>query len=122
MNIFRKIIAIIFGLFLLFGAYNHIANPEFYAPMIPDFVPENVANILAAITELVVGVLLIIPKYQKWGGLGFAILMLIFLPIHIWDLTKEAPAVGSKTAATIRLVIQFIVIALGWWIYKGSKK
>ncbi|MFP2996687.1 MauE/DoxX family redox-associated membrane protein [Spongiivirga sp. MCCC 1A20706] len=121
MKVLKIITAIIFGLFLLFGAYNHVANPEFYAPMIPDFIPESVANILATITELIVGVLLIIPKYQKWGGLGFAILMLAFLPIHIWDLTKELPAVGSKTAATIRLVIQFIVIAIGWWIYKKSK-
>ncbi len=121
MIIFRKIIAIFFGLFLLYGAYNHIANPEFYTPMIPDFIPENFANILSAITEFIVGLLLIIPKYQKWGGLGFAILMTAFLPIHIWDLTKEIPAVGSQTAAIIRLVIQFVIIGIGWWIYKKSK-
>jgi len=121
MTIFRKIIAILLGLFMLFGAYNHIVNPEFYAPMIPGFIPENFANIMAAIAELIVGVLLVIPKYQKWGGLGFTILMIVFLPIHIWDLTKEVPAVGSQTAALIRLIIQFIVIVVGWWIYKKSK-
>ena len=41
-----------------------------------------------------VGVLLFIPKYRHWGGLGFCVLMLAFLPLHIWDLFKEQPAVG----------------------------
>lgn len=46
--------------------------------------------------------------------------MIVFLPIHIWDVTKEIPAIGSKTAAGIRLGIQFLLIAAGWWIYKTS--
>ena len=107
---------------MLLGAFNHIYTPEAYTAFIPEFIPENFANILSTITEGLVGIALIIPKYRKWGGLGFCVLMIAFLPIHVWDLTKEAPAIGSKTGATIRLGIQFLLIGAGWWIYKSGQE
>lgn len=118
MKIFRIVLAAIFGLFLLFGAYQHLATPAFYSNFIPKFIPENLANILAAIAEAVVGVALLIPKTRKLGGLGFMLLMIAFLPIHIWDLFREKPAIGSSTAAIVRVVIQVVVIYAGWWIWK----
>lgn len=120
MKIFKLIIVFLLAALMLLGAFNHIYAPETYAAFIPEFIPENLANVLSTIAEGVVGIVLIVPKYRKWGGLGFCILMLAFLPIHIWDLTKEVPAVGSKMGAAIRLVVQFLLIAAGWWIYKTS--
>jgi len=122
MKILKLIIVFLLAALMLLGAFNHIYAPETYAAFIPEFIPENLANILSTITEGIVGIALIIPKYRKWGGLGFCILMIAFLPIHIWDLTKEVPAIGSKMAATIRLVVQFLLIATGWWIYRTSSK
>lgn len=104
---------------MLAGAFNHIYAPETYKDFIPNFIPETLANILSTIAEAIVGIALIIPKYRKWGGLGFFILMIIFLPIHIWDFTKEIPAIGSKVAATVRIAVQLLFIAAGWWIYKS---
>jgi uncharacterized membrane protein len=117
----KKILPILLAIFLLFGAYQHIAAPDFYAAFIPDFIPKSVANILAAIAEAVVGITLIIPRFRKWGGLGFFLLMLAFLPIHIWDLVREVPAIGSFKAAVIRFFVQLLLIYAGWWIYKNSE-
>lgn len=120
MKFFKLIIVFLLAAIMLFGAINHISAPEVYAAFIPEFIPENLANILSAIAEGIIGIALIVPKYRRWGGLGFFLLMIVFLPIHIWDLTKEIPAIGSKLAASIRLVVQFLFIAAGWWIYKTS--
>ena len=106
---------------MILSAVAHIMNPDFYAPMIPDFIPAGFANILTAIVEAAVGVLLCLPKYRHWGGLSFFILMIAFLPIHIWDFLKETPAVGPSPAPEIRLAIQLLLIYAGWWIYKKSK-
>ncbi|MEL7120837.1 MAG: hypothetical protein AAFO07_15400 [Bacteroidota bacterium] len=116
----KTILPIILGILMILGAVTHIANPEFYAKMVPDFIPLGVANILAAIVEVVVGVLLLIPKYRYWGGLSFLLLMLAFLPLHVWDFFKESPAVGAPPAPAIRLVFQFLLIYAGWWIYKKT--
>ena len=120
MKFLKLILIFLLAAIMLFGAFNHMYAPEVYAAFIPDFFPENLANIVSAIAEGVIGIALIVPKYRKWGGLGFFLLMIAFLPIHIWDLTKEIPAIGSKLAAAIRLGVQFLFIAAGWWIYKTS--
>ena len=114
----KKVLSYLFAALLLTSAVAHVTSPEFYAPMIPEFISESFANIMSTITEFVVALLLIIPKYRKWGGLGFMILMLAFLPIHTWDLFRENPAVGEPPAPVIRFVFQFVLIYAGWWIYK----
>lgn len=117
----RTILSYLFAVLLIFSAIMHLVKPESYEPLIPDFIPANFANILSFVTELAIGIMLIIPKYRHWGGLAFALLMVAFLPIHIWDYTKEVPFIGSKTGALIRIVVQFLFIYAGWWIYKTIK-
>ena len=117
----KKILPYVFAVIMLLSAVGHLVTPESYAPMIPEFIPENVANILAAIVEGVVGLALVVPKYRATGALCFSLLMIAFLPIHIWDLFKENPAIGPQPAPTIRLIIQFLFIYGGWWLFKKHK-
>ena len=117
----KKILSYFFAAFLLLSAIGHAITPEFYAPMIPDLIPEMPANILATILESIIAIMLIIPKYRSKGGLAFMILMLLFLPIHIWDLFREDPAIGEAPLPALRVGFQFIMIYCGWWIYKSSK-
>lgn len=117
----KKIIPYLLGAILLAGAVGHIVNPDFYEPMIPSFIPSGLANILATILEAVIGVALFLPKYKHWGGLAFMLLMIAFLPLHVWDFFKENPAVGAHPAPAIRLAIQFVLIFAGWWVYKAFK-
>ena len=49
------------------------------------------------------------------------ILMIIFLPIHIWDMFKEDPFIGTKTIAFVRIALQVVMIYGGLWIYKKHK-
>lgn len=121
MKVVQKIVVFILALFMLFGAFNHLYSPESYSEFIPQFFPETLANVLSAIAEGWIGIALLLPTYRKWGGLGFFLLMIAFLPIHIWDFTKEIPAIGSHQAAVIRIAIQFVLIAAGWWIYRSNR-
>jgi uncharacterized membrane protein len=50
--------------------------------------------------------------------LGILAMMLVFLPLHIWDIFRENPAIGSHKVALIRLPIQFVLIAWAWFISK----
>ena len=117
----KNVLSYFLGAILLVSAVVHILNPDFYAAMIPNFIPAGLANILAAIVETVIGILLFLPKYRHWGGFCFFLLMLAFLPIHIWDLFKKHPAIGPSPAPEIRLVVQFLLIYAGWWIYRKTK-
>ena len=113
-----NIIAICFLAFMMiFGAYNHVANPDFYSGFIPELFPKLIVNYFTAIIELIIGVLILIPKWRRVGALTFMGMMVAFIPIHIWDLLKDIPAIGSKEAATARIAIQFILIAIAYFVF-----
>ena len=117
----KKILAYVFGIIMILSGIAHILSPEAYTAMIPDFIPAAFANISAALVESFVGVMLILPKYRKKGALFFAGLMIAFMPIHIWDLFRETPAIGPPPAPIIRLVVQLLLIYVGWWLHKKYK-
>lgn len=118
-KLFWNIIRIILALFMIYGGVQHFIKPYFYLPFVPSFLPYPIAIIyISGVIEIVLGIVLLLnKKYAKLGALGVLVLMILFLPIHIWDVFSENPAIGSHNAALIRLSVQFVLIALSWKIY-----
>jgi len=115
MKIFWIVIRILFAAFMIFGGVQHFLNPDFYIPFVPSFLPFTTSIIyVSGILEIVFGIMLVIPKFSKQGAYGILGLMLIFLPVHVWDVFSATPAIGSQKAALIRLPIQFLFIFLAW--------
>lgn len=109
---------ILMALLLVSGGFNHFYQPEFYNSMIPDFLPKIIVNYISGIVEILLGIGLFIKGYEKKSAYGVFLLMIIFVPIHIWDYTKETPMIGSKLNAIIRLLMQVLFIAWAWFLYK----
>ena len=118
----KTIISFILGLLLILGAITHFFNPQVYSELIPPFVSEQLANVLAGVVELIIGIGLLLPTYRNRAGFAFMVLMILFMPIHIWDAFRSQPAMGTTNVAIIRIVIQVLLILAGWWIWKGNKK
>ncbi|WP_233900817.1 hypothetical protein [Tenacibaculum piscium] len=117
---FWNVLKILLAVFMIFGGVQHFIKPTFYLPFVPSFLPFPITIIyLSGILEIGLGILLFLnKKYAKMGALGIFYLMLLFLPIHIWDVFSATPAIGSHTAALIRVPFQFLFIAWSWKIYK----
>jgi uncharacterized membrane protein len=110
---------IVLALFMVYAGVQHFIKPTFYLPFVPNFLPFKLMIVyFSGVLEIALGVLLIVPKYSRWGATGIIWLMIVFLPIHIWDLFIDEPAIGSHKAAMIRLPIQFILIGIAWAIRK----
>ncbi|OUR97400.1 hypothetical protein A9Q84_13830 [Halobacteriovorax marinus] len=107
---------------MIFGAYNHVSNPEFYNGFIPNFLPKLAVNYLFSVIELIIGILIIRTKWRALGSACFIALMLVFFPIHIWDLLKDVPAIGSKEAAMVRLFVQLVFIGMAYFVFKRSDR
>lgn len=105
------------GIFLILAGANHFLQPGFYIPIIPAFVPFKPFVIAASgWIEVLLGVGLFVPgiwRKADWGVVG---LMIVFLPIHIFDLFREDPAVGTHQIAFIRLLVQGVFIAWAWFV------
>lgn len=116
------ILKILLAVFLIYGGFNHFYKPEFYNGFIPDFLPKLAINYISGGIEMLLGVGLFLKGYEKKSAYGIFLMMISFMPIHIWDAFKETPAIGSKTAAYIRIAVQFLFIAWAWIIYKKESE
>ncbi len=123
---FNKIfqfLGFIFALFIIFGGVQHFLKPDFYLPFVPSFLPFSIPIIyFSGVLEIAFGIAYFIPKYRTLGAWGILTLMLIFLPIHVADIFLDNPAIGSKTAAYVRLAVQFLFILLSWQMLQKAKQ
>ena len=109
------ILKVVLAILLIFGGVQHFISPNNYIPFVPSFLPFTLAIIyLSGLFEILFGLALFFKKLETIGAWGILILMLLFLPIHIWDVFSKTPAIGSHNAALIRLPIQFLLIFIAW--------
>ncbi len=103
---------------MLAGAISHFFKPEFFYALVPDFLPKKFVVYATGVPELFIGLAILWPRTRAIAGLGFSLLCLAFLPLHVWDLFRESPAITPHSAAIIRVFIQFFLIWMGWAIWK----
>jgi len=105
------------GIFLTLAGANHFLQPDFYFPILPAFTPFKPFVIAASgWIEVILGIGLFVPRVWRKAAWGVVGLFIVFLPIHIIDLFRENPAVGTHQAAFIRLVVQGVFIAWAWFL------
>ena len=95
-------------------------KPKIFKYFIPDYLPKLTVNYIVGVIEFALGLGLFFSISVKNAALGIFILMIIFLPIHIWDVTRKRPAIGSKKLAIIRIPLQFLLMYLSYLIYLNS--
>ena len=106
---------------MIYAGAQHFINVDFFNGFIPDFLVYKTFIIYASgVVEVMLGILLLIPQYKRTAASGIFVLMICFLPIHVWDVFSETPAIGSHEAALIRLPIQILLIALAYKFTKNQ--
>ena len=118
MRYFKLGLTFLLGLLMIFAGINHFRHSAIYLPFIPAFLPQQFVNQATGIVEILIGIGVFIPRFRQKSAIGIFILMIIFLPLHVWDLFRNKPAIGSHQIALIRLPIQFLLIFIGWYISK----
>ena len=112
----KIVLTYLFGAFLITAGIGHFLNPQKYFPFIPDFLPKAAVNYLSGLLEILAGAGVFIPRFKNIATFTILLMMIAFLPLHIIDVFKERPAIGSHTIAIIRLPLQFVLIYWAWYI------
>lgn len=115
----RILATAIIALWMLAGGVAHLLVPEQFYPIVPGWLPKWEVVILSGIAELILGVGVLIPRLRALAGLGFAIMCAVYLPLHVWDFFRPDPVFAVPFAATIRIVVQFVLIGLGWTLWRA---
>ena len=108
-----------FALILIAAGIYHFVNPQVYYPMMPDWFPKPLANAAGGLAEILIGLAMLVPASRQYGLYAAAGLMVVFLPLHVVDLLRDRPVLFNKTAAAVRLFLQFVLI--GWLIWEARE-
>ncbi len=105
--------------FYLFAGANHFVHPEFYAPLMPPYLPaHDVLNALAGVAELSLGAALLHPRSRPWAVWGIILLLLALVPAHLHMIAMKgclgALCVGPL-AAHLRLWVGQPLLMLWAW-------
>lgn len=73
------------GLFYLFAGINHFWHPEFYLPLIPDYLPaKHLLNIIVGVIETALGLGVLFDITRRAAAWGIIALLLLLIPSHVY--------------------------------------
>ena len=124
-KIVKQILFFFLIVFYLFAGYNHFATPSFYLPIIPPYLAAwaKEINIVSGIAEIILALLLIPKTTRPLAVKGIIIMLIAFIPSHVYFIQKGSFTLGSITITPVlsyvRLLIgQPILILWVWWSSK----
>ena len=102
-------------LYILVGM-NHFRKPKIYERIIPPYLPaHNTLVVLSGIAEMILGFMILNKNTQQEGAWGIIVMLILFIPVHIYMLQNEKAAMRlPKWLLILRLPLQF---ALMYWAY-----
>lgn len=108
--------------FILAGA-NHFIMPDFYYPLIPDYIPASKfwVNTLVGISEMLSGVCLLIAPLRRWAVWGIIALLIAFIPSHVYFIQVGSCVEGGLCVppwvAWVRLLLVHpLLIFWAWYV------
>lgn len=116
-----KVLKALFAMIFIGGGINHFVNPEFYLMIIPPYLPWHLALVyISGVFEILLGVGLLIPRFQTLSAWGLIALLVAVSPanIHMYLNSGQYPEM-SKIALFVRLILQ---VGLVIWAYSYTKR
>ena len=118
---FKRIALVLLIVFYFVAGVNHFVMPDFYYPLIPDYLPaKQVINTLSGILEIILALGLVWTRSRKIASTGIVLLLFALIPSHIHFIQVGACAEGSLCVplwlAWIRLFpIHLLLMGWAWW-------
>ena len=105
------------GLFYIIVGIKQFQDPGWFVQIIPPILPYKYALVyISGLFEVLLGVLLMIPKFQSTAAKGLIILLICVYPANIYLAQTNGAALGiSPLIAWGRLPFQFVFIGLAYW-------
>jgi uncharacterized membrane protein len=118
----KKILLYLQSVFYIAAGINHFRKPGIYDTLIPPYLPAHqTINFIAGVAEIILGFCLLFLFTRKWASYGIVLMLLAFIPAHIYHILMKGCLPGlcfSPWIAWVRLlVIHPLLIAWAWWYH-----
>lgn len=116
----KKISLILIILLYIGAGINHFWHPDFYYSIIPPYLPNPyLINIVAGISEITLGILLIFPGTRKFASYMIIAMLIVFISVHVYMIQKggcmDERVCIPLWEAWLRIFLQPVLIFWAWW-------
>ena len=121
MLILVKVVSVfVMGIFYVIVGIKHFQDPSWFVQIIPPILPYKYELVyISGFFEVLLGILLMIPKFQSIAAKGLMALLICVYPANIYLAQTNGVALGiSPLIAWGRLPFQFVFIGLAYWHLK----
>ena len=118
MLILVKVISVfVMGIFYVIVGIKHFQDPSWFVQIIPPILPYKYELVyISGFFEILLGILLMIPRFQSIAAKGLMALLICVYPANIYLAQTNGVALGiSPLIAWGRLPFQFVFIGLAYW-------
>ena len=118
MLILVKVISVyVMGIFYIIVGIKHFQDPNWFVQIVPPILPYKYELVyISGFFEVLLGILLMIPKFQSIAAKGLMALLICVYPANIYLAQTNGGALGiSPLIAWGRLPFQFVFIGLAYW-------
>lgn len=121
----KKISLYLQSIFYIIAGLNHFINPDFYYPLIPDYLSDldGFINVFSGVIEIGLGVQLLFPQTRYRAAIAIVFMLIAFIPSHVYFIQLGSCIEDGLCVAEWigwgRLVV--IHPMLIWWAWSARK-
>ena len=110
----------VMGIFYIIVGIKHFQDPSWFVQIVPPILPYKYELVyISGFFEILLGILLMIPRFQSIAAKGLMALLICVYPANIYLAQTNGVALGiSPLIAWGRLPFQFLFIGLAYWHLK----
>ena len=122
MRILKLILKVLFAILFISAGILHFVNPDFFVRIVPPVLPAPLFIVyLSGFFEIVLGILLLIPKFSRRAAFGLIALLIAVFPANIYmALNPQIFNEYKPLALYLRLPMQFVLIAWSYWLTRDK--
>ena len=110
----------VMGIFYIIVGIKHFQDPSWFVQIVPPILPYKYELVyISGFFEVLLGILLMIPRFQSIAAKGLMALLICVYPANIYLAQTNGVALGiSPLIAWGRLPFQFVFIGIAYWHIK----
>ncbi len=101
----------------------HFVNSEFFLKIVPPYLPlHKELVLLSGASEILLGVLLLVPRYSRLAAWGIIALLIAVFPANVYLYQNQDILPASPIIHLLRLPLQGVFILWAYWHTRPADK
>ncbi len=111
------------AIFMIVAGTMHFVNPDFFLKIVPPYLPLHRELVLVSgVCEILLGVLLLIPRSSHLAAWGIVALLIAVFPANVYLFQNQDLMPASPLIHFLRLPLQGVFILWAYWHKRPAEK